>query len=246
MTDAGVPSPWLGEALRTLNETVPRVGAHRWLRARTPGGTIRGAYLSDPGTHPLAYHALSALMLTQVSERLGPRRAHALGETLEALSVLAAPDGAADYFGRGEGNVWVPAVTAAAMVEGAALYPERAGRYLAVAEAAVARLRALHLTPDRGLLVVPGDRESYDGHRLLRAHRRLQRAGAVGAGCRRRARRDARRRPSAARSRRRGAWRSPTAGRGWRSSAPAGAGWRCGRSAAARTTTCAPASDCWR
>ena len=77
--------------------------------------------------------------------------------------MLVAPDGAADYLGRGEGNVWVPAVTAAAMIEGAALYPERAGRYLAVAEAAVARLRALHLTPDRGLLVVPGERESYDG-----------------------------------------------------------------------------------
>ena len=77
--------------------------------------------------------------------------------------MLVAPDGAADYFGRGEGNVWVPAVTAAAMVEGAALYPERAGRYLAVAEAAVARLRALHLTPDRGLLVVPGDRDGYEG-----------------------------------------------------------------------------------
>ena len=77
--------------------------------------------------------------------------------------MLAAPDGAADYLGRGEGNVWVPAATAAAMIAGAALYPERAGRYLAVAEAAVARLRALHLTPDRGLLVVPGDREGYDG-----------------------------------------------------------------------------------
>ncbi len=162
MTDAGVPSPWLEPALRTINETVPQ-WARPLVRARTSGGAIRGAYLSDPGTHPLAYHALSALMLTQVFDRLSPAARRTLGETLEALNVLAAPDGAADYFGRGEGNVWVPAVTAAAMLEGAALYPERAGRYLAVAHAAVARLRALHLTPDRGLLVVPGDREGYEG-----------------------------------------------------------------------------------
>ena len=162
MTDAGVPSPWLDEALRTLNEFVPQWARPR-LWAGTPGGVIRGAYLSDPVTHPLAYHALSALMLTQVAERLNPAARGTLGETLEALSVLAAPDGAADYLGRGEGNVWVPAATAAAMIEGAALYPERAGRYLAVAEAAVARLRALHLTPDRGLLVVPGEREGSDG-----------------------------------------------------------------------------------
>ena len=138
--------------------------------------------------------------------------------------MLVAPDGAADYFGRGEGNVWVPAATAAAMVEGAALYPERAGRYLAVAEAAVARLRALHLTPYRGLLVVPGERDGYAGIDSVRAHRRLQRAGAVGARRRRRARRDA-----AAGGPRRGAGggtrsRSPTAARDWRSSAP-GRSW---------------------
>jgi hypothetical protein len=82
---------------------------------------------------------------------------------LEALSVLVAPDGAADYLGRGQGNVWVPAVTVAAMVTGAGLFPERAGRYLAVAEAALGRLRTLHQTPDRGLLVVPGERSGYAG-----------------------------------------------------------------------------------
>ena len=36
MTDAGVPSPWLDEALRTLNETVPQ-WARPLLRAG-PGG----------------------------------------------------------------------------------------------------------------------------------------------------------------------------------------------------------------
>ncbi len=53
MTDAGVPSPWLDEALRTLNEFVPQWARPR-LWARTPGGVIRGAYLSYPVTHPLA------------------------------------------------------------------------------------------------------------------------------------------------------------------------------------------------
>ena len=168
----------------------PAVGAPE-AAARTPGGSIRGAYLSDPVTHPLAYHALSALMLTQVAERLSPAARRTLGETLETLNVLVAPDGAADYFGRGEGNVWVPAVTAAAMVEGAALYPERAGRYLAVAEAAVARLRALHLTPEPRPARRSRRARRLRGRRLVRAHRRLQRAGAVGARGRRRARRDA-------------------------------------------------------
>jgi hypothetical protein len=74
-----------------------------------------------------------------------------------------APDGAADYLGRGQGNVWVPAVTVAAMVAGATLRPERAARYLGVARVALERLRTLHLTGDRGLLVVPGARATYDG-----------------------------------------------------------------------------------
>ena len=76
---------------------------------------------------------------------------------------MVAPDGAADYLGRGQGNVWVPAATVAAMVAGATLHPERSARYLSVARVALARLRALHLTSDRGLLVVPGARVGYDG-----------------------------------------------------------------------------------
>ena len=90
MTDAGVPSPWLDEALRTLNEFVPQWARPR-LWAGTPAGVIRGAYLSDPVTHPLAYHALSALMLTQVSERLNPAARGTLGETLEALACWPLP-----------------------------------------------------------------------------------------------------------------------------------------------------------
>ena len=151
---AGVPAPRLQQALRTVNVTVPRV-------------TSRDGYLSDPGSHPLAYHVLSTLMLAEAVSLLGPRASPAARRTLRAmldtLSSVVAPDGAADYLGRGQGNVWVPAATVAAMVAGAAFVPDRAARYLGVARLALARLRALHLTADRGLLVVPGVREGYDG-----------------------------------------------------------------------------------
>ena len=153
-SEAGVPSPRLAQALRTVNVTVPRV-------------VTAGGYLSDPRSFPLAYHALSTLMLAEAVTLLGPRASPAarrtLRATLDTLSVLVAPDGAADYLGRGQGNVWVPAVTVAAMLAGAALVPARAARYLGVARVALARLRALHLTADRGLLVVPGARAGYDG-----------------------------------------------------------------------------------
>lgn len=153
-TNAGVPSPWLDEAIRTVNELAPRV-------ARGSG------YLSDPGSAPLGYHALSTLMLAEAVQALGPRASaaarHTARATVELLSRLVAPDGAADYLGRGQGNVWIPAVTAAAMLSGARLHPTAAGRYVAVARLALARLRALHLTPDRGFRVVPGDRTTVLG-----------------------------------------------------------------------------------
>lgn len=153
-TNAGVPSPWLDGAIRTVNEVAPRF-------ARGSG------YLSDPGSAPLGYHALSALMLAEAVQALGPRASatarRTVRATVELLSRLVAPDGAADYLGRGQGNVWIPAVTAAAMLSGARLYPTAAARYVAVARLALARLRALHLTPDRGFRVVPGDRTTVLG-----------------------------------------------------------------------------------
>jgi hypothetical protein len=89
-----------------------------------------------------------------------------LHETLDALSVLIAPDGDVSYMGRGQSQVWVPGLTAGAMIEGARLVsatdPVRAARYLAVAERAVARLGELHLTPS-AFRVVPGARVTTDG-----------------------------------------------------------------------------------
>jgi hypothetical protein len=83
---AGVPAPRLEEAIRTVNVTVPRM-------------VTAGGYLSDPASHPLAYHALSTLMLAEAVTLLGPRASAAarrtLRATLDALSAVVAPDGAA-------------------------------------------------------------------------------------------------------------------------------------------------------
>ena len=94
-------------------------------------------------------------------------------------------------------------------------------------------MRPPHLTPDRGLLVVPGDREgdegidsyvhtvAYNGLALWSLAVAAERAATL----------SPRRRAAGARE----LWRSAAAARDWRSSAPGGRGWRCGRSAAAPT-----------
>ena len=154
-------------ALRVVDEQVPHVVDHG-LRARVAGKRTRGSYLSDPLMNPLAYHALSAFALSEALEQLGPgaspaaRRAQR--ETLDALAVLVAPDGDATWFGRGQAQVWVPAVVVAAMADGARGDPVRAGRYLAVARRALARLRRLHAGA-QGLQLVPGSaaRTTTDG-----------------------------------------------------------------------------------
>jgi hypothetical protein len=120
--------------------------------------------LSDPPSDPLAYHTMSTFMLAQAIELLG-RDATAAAratsrETLDALSALLAPDGDPSYLGRGQGQVWVPAIATAALAAGARAaagrYPARAGRYLAAARRALRRLRTHHATADHGLDLVPG------------------------------------------------------------------------------------------
>jgi hypothetical protein len=70
--------------------------------------------------------------------------------------VLVSPAGNASYLGRGQDQVWVPAMTAAALAAGARAFPARAPRYLGAARAALRRLERLHATRDRGFDVVPG------------------------------------------------------------------------------------------
>jgi hypothetical protein len=157
-------------AAAIVNRRIPRVVDHR-LRARGSFGALTGSVLSDPPVNQTAYHALSAFMLSLAIDELGaeasPQAHRALAEVLDALAVLVGPNGDVSYVGRGQGQVWVPGLTAGAMVAGARLYaatdPARAGRYLAVARRAVERLRALHLNPVGGFLVVPGVRLSTAG-----------------------------------------------------------------------------------
>jgi len=148
-----------------VNRRVPHVIDHQ-LRARIGRRKIRGSVLSDPPEDPLAYHALSAFMLSEAVAQLGPRAGRAARkasrEATEALSALVAPDGDASYLGRGQDQVWVPALAAAALVNGAAARPARAARYLAGARRAVRRLARRHASP-RGLAVVGGPRTSMDG-----------------------------------------------------------------------------------
>ncbi len=156
-------------AATIINQRVPRI-VDRRLRARVAGAPVNAGVLSDPPNNPLAYHALSTFVLAEAVKELGPvaspRARATLLQALDALSVLVGPDGDVSYMGRGQGQVWVPAVTVGAMVDGAALTaatdPLRASRYLAVADRALGRLRSQHVGPV-GFRVVPGDRATYAG-----------------------------------------------------------------------------------
>ena len=149
-------------ARRIVNVRIGQVADHG-LRAVVGRGRLRGTVLSDPPADPLAYHALTTFMLREAIAQLGPaasRSARRVArEMADALVVLLAPDGDASYLGRGQGQVWVPALAAGALAASArdvaASQPVRASRYLAGAQRALRRLAALHAGP-RGLQVVPG------------------------------------------------------------------------------------------
>jgi hypothetical protein len=173
ITNNGIVSPRAGErmydtaaaraaAVDVVNRRIPGLVNHK-LRASGPFGLMRGTLLSDPERNQLAYHALCTFMLGQAVRELGPDASpgavRVLKETLDSLSVLVSPDGDMSYMGRGQAQVWVPALTAGAMMEGARIMaatdPTRAGRYLTVAQRAIARLRTRHLYAS-GLQLVPG------------------------------------------------------------------------------------------
>lgn len=121
-----------------------------------------GGLLSDPPRNPLAYHALSTMMLGEVLDELGdaaPAGAvQAYGRAARALLVLAAPDGDVTWFGRGQGQVWVPAIVAAATAHAAERTTSATlrGRFLALAEASLTRLRSVYGVGANGLPLVPG------------------------------------------------------------------------------------------
>lgn len=118
--------------------------------------------LSDPPRNPLAYHALSTSMLGQLLQKLGPAAPKSAMRAFERASrgllLLAAPDGDVSYYGRGQGQVWVPAVVAEASAIAAlrTTSAELRGQYLALTEASLARLRSLHGVGVTGMPLVPG------------------------------------------------------------------------------------------
>jgi len=117
--------------------------------------------LSDPAQNPLAYHALSAVMLGHAVAALGAGAPFvlraALARAARALVGLMAPDGDVSYIGRGQGQVWTVAATIDALSIAAELTgdPVWRGRYLACAQLAMARLESVYPRSGWGLPLVP-------------------------------------------------------------------------------------------
>ncbi len=117
--------------------------------------------LSDPAQNPLAYHALSTLMLGHAVVALGAATPHLLRSAFvraaRALTGLMTPDGDVAYIGRGQGQVWTVAATVDALSLAAGLTVEAKwrGRYLAGAQLALERLEAVYPRTGWGLPVVP-------------------------------------------------------------------------------------------
>jgi hypothetical protein len=152
--------------------TAVRKQAIAWLRMavrntgddayRTGGIAFAGAgILSDPTENPLAYHALSTLMLGKAILLLGsrtpPAARSAFARTAEALVALMAPDGDDTYIGRGQAQVWTVAATIDALATAAELTTSQTwrGRYLSAIAVALERLEALYPTSGWGFPLVP-------------------------------------------------------------------------------------------
>jgi hypothetical protein len=126
-------------------------------RSSGPGPRTGLGLLSDTGTYPLAYHALSTAMLGDVLVHLG-RRAPARGRSAfrrgaESLVALMAPDGDVAYIGRRQEEPWALAAsvyvgeTAARMFHGDSA---AAGRFKGMARRALRRLTLVHPLPRSG------------------------------------------------------------------------------------------------
>lgn len=126
------------------------------------GVSFTGAgILSDPTRNPLAYQALSSMMLGDGVEALGeaaPASARdAFLRSARGLVGLMAPDGNTAYIGRGQGEVWTVAATADALSIAASMTHSALwrGRYLVAAALALRRLQTVYPLASRGLAMVP-------------------------------------------------------------------------------------------
>jgi hypothetical protein len=150
------------DALHEVGEAEPAFarGDASWTGG---GATDRDlALLSDTGVWPLAYHALSTAMLARSVELLGDGALEASRAALRratgALAALMAPDGTVAYIGKRQETLWsLAAAIAAAEIALAHAGPEHPERYRAVADRALARMRARYPLTPRGLPIVPRD-----------------------------------------------------------------------------------------
>ena len=154
----GLDAPALGttdalrlKALTEVGQTEPSFaqGSARIEGSRSETGL---ALLSDTGTWPLAYHALSTAMLARSIELLGDTAPEtsaaareALRRTAAATAGLMAPDGTVAYIGRRQEVIWS---LAAAIVATQRDEP-------AAADRAFKRLVARYPLTSRGLPIVP-------------------------------------------------------------------------------------------
>jgi hypothetical protein len=144
---------WLRMAIDNTGDDAHRTGADPFTAA---------GILSDPTENPLAYHALSTMMLGKAILMLGARAPHgafaAFDRTAEALVGLMAPDGDASYIGRGQAQVWTVAATIDALALAAELTadPVWRGRYLSAAALELNRLETLYPSDGWGFPLVPG------------------------------------------------------------------------------------------
>ena len=129
----GDPADLVAEALVILSDTIPRFSTGD---ARIEGESAEKGLglLSDTGSWPLAYHALSTAMLARSLEMLtdGPpgESRESLERTAHTLAGFMAPDGSMAYIGRRQEVSWALAATMAATQVDAPAAADRAFRRL--------------------------------------------------------------------------------------------------------------------
>lgn len=143
---------WLRMAARNTGSDATRKGATAYSQA---------GILSDPAQNPLAYHALSTMMLGRAVLALGANTPAAVRaafwRAVGALIGLLAPDGDSAYIGRGQGQVWTVGSTIDALAIAAQLTDNATwrGRYLAGVALELGRLETLYPTSGWGFPLVP-------------------------------------------------------------------------------------------
>jgi hypothetical protein len=155
------PAELRAAALIEVGEREPQFsrGSARIVGAAPVGGL---GLLSDTGSWPLAYHALSAAFMGRSIELLGDEAPAAAREALRrsstALAGFMAPDGTVAYIGRRQEDLWSLAA-AIATAELAAAHGDGseadAARDHAVADRALERIRERYPLTPKGLPIVP-------------------------------------------------------------------------------------------